>query len=365
MRAHKGIPISNLYYMLAYAFEFINDRKLEDVACEQFDNALDLLAALLEAAVTRQIKQGLYREYVSNSEDLAALRGKIDMRGTIRNKMAKRSVIACEYDELSDDNRYNQAIKATCSLVLRSDAVRKQTRDALKKSTLYFSNVRSVDPSQIQWSSFTFGRENRTYRLILSICQLIIQGMLMTDASGGMVLAPYVDEKDMNKLYERFILRYYKVHHPQLRPSAPKIPWALDEEYVGTMLPTMQTDIALAGEDRFLIIDAKFYAHAYQSQENYDSKTIHSHNLYQIFSYVKNKAAQTPDVQVDGMLLYARTGDEVQPDERFVMDGNIIYVRTLDLSTTFEEISEQLDAIARLVSLETIEPLKTDALAAN
>ena len=48
MRTHKGIPISNLYYMLAYAFEFVDKSKLIDVGTDDFDNALDLLAVLLE-----------------------------------------------------------------------------------------------------------------------------------------------------------------------------------------------------------------------------------------------------------------------------------------------------------------------------
>ena len=350
MRAHKGIPVSNLYYMLAYAFGFVDETRFEDVAAEEFDNALDLLAALLDAGVTRQIKQGLFREYIPMRDDLQALRGKINMRGAISNRMARKPRIACEFDELSDNNSYNQVIKTVCSLIVRSDDVSRRTKDSIKKSMLYFSNVSFVEPSSIQWSAFAFGRENRSYRLLVSICQLIIQGMLMTDARGGMLLAPYISESDMSRLYERFILRYYQVHHSDLHPSAPKIPWALDEEYVGTMLPAMQTDVALSKGSQFLIIDAKFYAHAYQSQDRYGSKTIHSHNLYQIFSYVKNKSAISPELLVSGMLLYARTGDAVQPDESFLLDGNRITVRTLDLGKPFPDIASELDAIAEAMT---------------
>lgn len=350
MRTHKGIPISNLYYMLAYAFEFLDKNKLVDVSAEQFDNALDLLAALLEAGVTRQIKQGLYREYVPKNEDLTTLRGKVSMRDTIRNRMARKTAVACEYDELSEDNLYNQVIKAACRLIIREHSVRHATRDSLKKSMLYFSEVSSIDLSHIAWQTFVFTRENQAYRFLISMCQLILQGMLITDAKGGMTLSPYIDEKTMARLYERFVLRYYMVHHRNLHPSAPRIPWALDEEYTGTMLPEMRADITLSSEDRFLIIDTKYYAHTYQSQERYDSKTIHSSNLYQIYSYVKNKAAGSPELDVSGMLLYARTEDELQPNERFIMDGNIIYVRTLDLSVSFEEIAKQLDDISELIT---------------
>ena len=48
----------------------------------------------------------------------------------------------------------------------------------------------------------------------------------------------------------------------------------------------MQTDIHLQKESDVLIIDAKYYSHTTQSQFN--NNTIHSNNLYQIFTYVKN-----------------------------------------------------------------------------
>ena len=61
-------------------------------------------------------------------------------------------------------------------------------------------------------------------------------------------------------------------------------------------------------------------------------------------------AAACPDDDVSGMLLYAKTGATLQPDDRFLMEGNAIYVRTLDLSVEFSDIEAQLNAIARLVS---------------
>ena len=53
------------------------------------------------------------------------------------------------------------------------------------------------------------------------------------------------------------------------------------------MLPVMQSDIMLQRDDRVLIIDAKYYEHSMQVQFN--KHTLHSANLYQIFTYVKNK----------------------------------------------------------------------------
>lgn len=108
------------------------------------------------------------------------------------------------------------------------------------------------------------------------------------------------------------------------------------------MLPTMQSDIMLSFDNKTLIIDAKYYSHTTQVQ--YDVNTLHSNNLYQIFTYVKNKAVAGGEVS--GMLLYARTDEKIQPDNEYVMSGNKISVKTLDLNCDFSEISAQLNAIA-------------------
>jgi len=49
----------------------------------------------------------------------------------------------------------------------------------------------------------------------------------------------------------------------------------------------MQLDIMLTDGENTLIIDAKYYAKTLQ--ERFDKRTIHSNNLYQIFTYVKNQ----------------------------------------------------------------------------
>ena len=115
--------------------------------------------------------------------------------------------------------------------------------------------------------------------------------------------------------------------------------------YISTMLPVMQSDIMLTRGNEVLIIDAKYYTHTTQTQ--YDVHTLHSGNLYQIFTYVKNKEAEFGNEphQVSGMLLYAATDEAIQPDNRYRMSGNQISVKTLDLNRNFSEISAQLNRI--------------------
>lgn len=73
--------------------------------------------------------------------------------------------------------------------------------------------------------------------------------------------------------------------------------------------------------------------------------SLYSGNLYQIFAYVKNlDRNQTGNVA--GMLLYAKTQEQITPNNKYSMDGNTIWVRTLDLNLPFPQIAEQLEKIA-------------------
>lgn len=340
----QHIFIKNIYYMLSYAFSILKQGEYENMAAEEFDNLHNLLAAILSKGISRQLKQGLYREYVSHTENLSTIRGKIDLPGTIQNRISRQTKVSCEYDELSENNLHNQIIKTTVVLLLRHANVEQQYKDVLKQEILFFSCVDLIDPFTIQWSSIRFHRNNRSYRMLISLCQLIIEGLLLTTEQGEQRLAAFFDEQHMCRLYEKFILEYFTAEHKELSASASQIPWALDDG-IGTMLPVMQTDVTLKKGNKALIIDAKYYAKT--TQTNHNVHTIHSNNLYQIYTYVKNYAASYADQPhtVSGMLLYAATDEEIQPNQIYRMQNNQISVRTLDLNQEFSMIAAQLDAI--------------------
>lgn len=345
MTKDKSILIRNIYYMLSYAFTTLNQGGYENVETEEFENLHNLFAAILAKGIGKQLKQGLYREYLSRKEDLIVVRGRVDMTESIRLRLARKRMLTCEYDELSENNLLNQILKTTVILLLQHAGVDAEYKNELKREMLFFSHVDTVDPATIRWSTIRFRRNNRTYQMLISLCRLILEGMLMTTQKGEYKLAAFLDEQRMSRLYEKFILEYYAKECPQLKVSTSQIPWALDDG-IDTCLPVMQSDITLTKGSRVLIIDAKYYNRTMQTQ--YDAHTLHSANLYQIFTYVKNRDAAfgAQPHAVSGMLLYARTDERIQPDNIYQMSGNSIRVKTLDLNQAFTEIARQLNAIA-------------------
>ncbi len=337
------IRIQNIYYMLSYAFQVLTEQGYKSISTESFDNIADLCAAILTKGVSTQIKRGLGRAYIPQTEALSSPRGKIDIADSIKTRSIEKKQLVCTYDDFTVNSRMNQIIKSTMILLLASD-IDKRRKKELRKLLVYFGDVDVVDLHSVDWH-IQYNRNNQTYRMLVSICYLVVKGLLQTNTDGSTKLMNFLDEQRMCRLYEKFILEYYRKEWKQISASAAQIPWQLDNGY-DELLPVMQTDIMLTYQEKTLIIDAKYYAHTLQSQ--FDKQSIISGNLYQIFTYVKNKEAQLSDQEheVAGMLLYAKTDEKLVPDSEYLMSGNRISVMTLDLDADFTAIAEQLDNIA-------------------
>ena len=284
MDSSKNILIKNIYYMLTYAFQVLHQSNYDEISSEPFDNVEDLFAAILSKGVAQQLKQGLHREYINRTEDLAVMHGRIDVSGTIKNFSQNKKRLSCEYDELSENNIFNQILKVTMELLIRDDSVKEESKTTLKKELLFFGGVEEIDPHLIRWDMLRFNRNNQNYRMLLSICQFVLEGLLLTEEDGTIKLAKFLDEQRMCRLYEKFILEYYRKEMPEIKANASKIEWQVEDGET-TLLPSMQSDIMLSKNGKTLIIDAKYYSRATQAQ--FGKHTLHSQNVYQNHCIVK------------------------------------------------------------------------------
>nr|WP_197702145.1 5-methylcytosine-specific restriction endonuclease system specificity protein McrC [Dehalococcoides mccartyi] len=332
--------------MLSYAFQVLNEQGYKNIATEQFDNTAELCAAILTKGIAFLLKRGLGKEYIPQVETLSTLRGKVEVTDSVKGRTMLKKQLVCSYDDFSINSYMNRIIKTTAELLLHAD-ISKTRKKELRKLMVYFKDVDELDVHTINWH-IQYNRNNQTYRMLISICWLLVKGLLQTNSDGSTRLMDFLDEQRMCRLYEKFILEYYKREFPLLNASASQIPWALDDG-IGDMLPAMQSDITLSNGNDVLIIDAKYYPASGNTQVQYDKHTLHSGNLYQIFTYVKNKDAEfgeTPH-KVSAMLLYAKTEEDIQPDNSYRMSGNEISVKTLDLNMEFAAIAEQLNTIVK------------------
>ena len=92
--------------MLSYAFTILKQSTYETIEKEPFDNIHNLFAAILAKGIGRQLKQGLYREYTHRVENRHVVRGKINMPGTMRNRLQHRLVVTLSLIHISEPTRH-------------------------------------------------------------------------------------------------------------------------------------------------------------------------------------------------------------------------------------------------------------------
>lgn len=184
--------------------------------------------------------------------------------------------------------------------------------------------------------------------MLMNVCYFVLKGSLLTTETGKYKIATFLEEH-MDRLFEHFVLEYYRKHHKELSANPDKISWNInfDEPTDIELLPDMRSDIVLHKNGRTLIIDTKYYSSTLQ--KHFDKFTIHSHNLYQIFTYVKNLDIENSG-NVRGLLLYAKTDEEKSPCLSASFGKNRIFVRVLDLSKSFNLIKEQLDSFVNFLN---------------
>ena len=338
------IPIQNIYYMLSYAFQTLQAENYKDLAAENFHNTAELCAAILDKGIGIQLKHGLRRDYVSKSESLSTLQGKLNISESMKTQTMLKKQMICTYDEFSTNIQFNQIIKSTVLLLLKAN-ITNSRKKSLRKLLLFFSDVNEIDLHFVNWNQ-QYNRSNQNYQMLIGMCYLVYKGLLTTQNNGTTKLMDFFDGQRMCRLYEKFLLEYYRKEHPELTANASQIAWQLDDTE-NQMLPRMQTDIMLSKNNNILIIDAKYYSH--MTQQQYGIHTLHSNNLYQIFTYVKNKEFELRNYEhtVSGMLLYAQTDEDIIPNNTYHMSGNQISVLALDLNQDFSKISRTLDDIAK------------------
>lgn len=341
----KGITIRNVYYMLSYAFRALRQSVYDKVRSEEFDHAEDLFGGILAVGIAHLLKHGLHRTYEEQEDDLPELRGRILMKGTMSQVFNRRKLISCSFDEFSADNLFNQILKSTALALLRTGKLKK-SGNGLKRVLLNLGDVREVDLRHVRWTSLRYERNNQHYFLLINICRLVVDGLLMSEGvvDGRMSVRQFeIDDDNFAALYEGFIRNYYSINYPRLHSNASQIEWAVPAGTDKTLLPTMRSDVMLRSDAQTLILDAKFYRQVLQ--EYHGVRSARNAHLYQVCAYVNNYAANHPDMEVSGMLLYAKTSEEDLRPANWKIGGRDISIGVLDLSQPFVELAKTLDEV--------------------
>lgn len=336
------IPIRNIYYLFCYAWGHFREGQQIDVAGIESPELQDLLAHTLISGTNHLLRRGLDRGYIEVGEDTGHPRGRIDFGETVKRVLLQHARVHCLVDELSHDVLQNQILKATIGRLRRVEGLDPELQQQL---SVLFQKLGEV--SDIRLTRQTFRRiqcnsNNAFYRFLLKLCELSYQMLLPEEGGTGFRFYNVLeDEVRMANVFEAFVRNFYHVEQSVYRRGPRTIHWDLDlpSDEIRAVLPGMENDIRLDGPGRTIVIDTKYYKDALRS--HYGRRILHSGNLYQIFSYLKNlRPALPPGTQLEGILLYPAAAQEL--DLTLSVQGNSIRVYTLNLNQDWRQIHADL-----------------------
>ena len=339
----EHIPIKNIYYLLSYAWNKLDERDRLMVSADEITDLPDLFAKILINATRLLLKRGIDRHYIEYTGEIAGIKGKLAISETIkRNVLASQKTI-CVYDDLSADILINRILISTLYLLTKTRQLDLQLKRELIALLKMLPFIQLITPTPAVFKKVQFNRNNRFYGFIVDVCQIIYENSLPTETKGEYVFSDFTrNERKMSQLFEAFVRNFYRRRQSEYKiVKKETIYWQFNSENSEALqfVPDMETDITLENETRKIIIDTKFYRE--MMAISYGREKIISSNLYQLFSYLLNQEKGDPKtLRATGILLYPTIKKEY--NLHYTHKAHSVQIRTVDLSVDWCNIEDQL-----------------------
>ena len=340
-----SIPIENIYYLLCYAWNKLEEKDRVAVSAEDCTNLLDLLAKVLINSSKILLKRGIDRNYIDVTTEFAGVKGKLQLSQSIKSQLLPKQRTICSFNEFSANILTNQILVTTLVRLIRTHNLDKNLKSEIKSLIWRFGEVDRIELNPRVFNNIKLHRNNKFYGFILNVCRLIFENSLLSEKTGELHFMDFIrDEIKIRYLFEEFLRNFYSIEPSKYKVRRENIYWQFQSvnESNAQFLPLMQTDITLESSESKIIVDAKFYKEALKA--NWGKEKINSSNLYQLFSYLINQRSQDTKTQyAAGILLYPTVQNENNLDYKF--ENHKISIKTVNLDQNWKHISERLLSI--------------------
>lgn len=338
------IPIQNLYYLLCYAWNTLDEAERINIQVEQFKNLPDLFAKVLINGLRVLFKRGLEQNYQELEQVVEGIKGKLNLSASLKSNQFWQRRSVCQFDEYSADVPSNQILAATVQQLLYTQALNTGLKAELQQLQRMFPPLQKISLNPQIFQRVQLRRDQRLYHFLLHVCRILAENLLPTEKTGQFRFVDFRrDERKMNRVFESFLFRFYQKEQQKYWVRREQIRWqweAPQNPQHLAYLPLMETDLTLESKDQKIIIDAKYYRQALGGSR-FEVDKLLSHNLYQLYSYLLNQEQRDERSRIaTGMLVYPQTDQVLRLDYRF--GSHDVLVRSVNLNAPWREIHDEL-----------------------
>ena len=193
-----------LVHMLAVALDIkIETGQVTDLDWQR-ETLLEILIHNFCGKLTDAVRRGMPRRYILQEDDLAALRGTLDLPRQFTRHAANPSRLACKFDELSEDIALNRIMKATVAHLFRMSR-NTTNQQRLRELAFVYFDISEVAVSALKWDEVVIDRTNRAWQELFGMAQLFLLNRYQTTSSGSVRGTALLFE--MNALFEEYVGR--------------------------------------------------------------------------------------------------------------------------------------------------------------
>ncbi len=206
------VALSNLFYMLEYAYQLKSFHLLEGlINCQSLAEFYEQLAYILAKRVLDRGRKGFYRAYVPQTEQLPYLRGRLDMPHTMRSP--ERVKLKCHYQDHTADLEENQILVWTLLSILGTGLCTERVLPTIRRAYRTLQGLVTVRPYSAQACvNRLYNRLNNDYRPLHALCRFFLEQSGPGHQLGKRAMLPFL--VDMARLFELFVAEWLSTHPP-------------------------------------------------------------------------------------------------------------------------------------------------------
>ncbi|MBO4609458.1 MAG: hypothetical protein J6Y12_09550 [Lachnospiraceae bacterium] len=138
---------------------------------------LDDCAKTLADGLTLQVKRGLVKDYVQGTAVESAIRGRMDVSTSLRDRTLYKQRMVCIYEDYTENCPLNRIVKAGAKLLISCPDISEENRKRLQDLMIYFSTVDNISLRRMSWR-INYGKNGPAYKPMVEACRFAAQELL-------------------------------------------------------------------------------------------------------------------------------------------------------------------------------------------
>ncbi len=139
------IPIENIYYLLSYAWNKLDEKDRVSIDIDDKTELLDLFAKILINAGKILLKRGIDKNYVDHTLVFSGVKGKLEISQTLKSNLLSKQKTICTFDDFTANILSNQILVTTIYRLIRTKELDKDLKVDLRNLFRMFADIDQIE----------------------------------------------------------------------------------------------------------------------------------------------------------------------------------------------------------------------------